>query len=106
MTPVAMPFQESHCKPIPSCESKALVSNMLPSGAGTLINRPSVRTPSTSMSSSLIRAARCLRSAVELFIELVLSGKKFLVSVLILGTGREHRAGRGWQCIQAVDDAE
>jgi len=40
--------KRGHFSAIPSCESKALVSNMLPSGARRLKRRPSVRTPSTS----------------------------------------------------------
>src|ERR1700735_2536278 len=53
-----MPCQLSHCSAMPSCESKNLLSAIFPSGPGTLNNWPLVRTPSTSMSRSLMRAAR------------------------------------------------
>src|SRR5260370_8774188 len=57
MTPVAIPFQLSHCSAMPSCESNALVSTILPAASGTLYSLPSVRTPSTSIRSRRICAA-------------------------------------------------
>src|SRR5690348_14719492 len=51
MTPLLTPFQESHCRAIPSCVSNPLVSTMLPLASGTLYSLPSVSTPSTSIRS-------------------------------------------------------
>src|SRR5260370_39432024 len=62
--PVTMPTRVIHCSAMPSWESKPLVSAILPSGPGTLYNLPSVRTPSTSISSSRILDASWVMSAL------------------------------------------
>src|SRR5580704_16807281 len=54
-----MLFQFNHCRAIPSCESNILVSTIFPSGPGTLIRRPLVRTPSQSMRRRRMREASC-----------------------------------------------
>src|SRR5690349_21523732 len=60
MTPVAIPFQLSHCSAMPSCESNALVSTMFPAASGTLYSLPSVSTPSTSIKSRRICEANSI----------------------------------------------
>src|SRR5258708_13520229 len=62
--PVAIPTRAIHCSAMPSWESKLLVSAILPSGPGTLYNLPSVRTPSTSISSRRILDASWVMSAL------------------------------------------
>src|SRR6185437_15425653 len=74
-----MPFQESHCREIPSCESKPFVSIIAPSGPGTLYSFPSVSTPSTSINSSRTRAAN---SSTEVKFCSILHEESFIQAML------------------------
>src|SRR5271165_6957230 len=64
MQPVLMPAVCASVKPCPSCASNVLISSALPSGCESSATPPSVIVPSTSISSSLIFAARFLRAGV------------------------------------------
>src|SRR6516165_689243 len=90
--PVAMPTRAIHCSAMPSWESKPLVSAILPSGPGTLYSLPSVRTPSTSISSRRILDASWVMSALMPVLNGISSGRN--VAALACPVGVEVFAAR------------
>src|SRR5258708_5323983 len=90
--PVAIPTRAIHCSAMPSWESKPLVSAILPSGPGTLYNLPSVRTPSTSISSRRTLDASCVISALMPVLNGISAGRN--VAALACPVGVEELAAR------------
>src|SRR5260370_2746089 len=90
--PVTMPTRAIHCSAMPSWESKPLVSAILPSGPGTLYNLPSVRTPSTSISSRRTLDASCVMSALMPVLNGISAGRN--VAALACPVGVEELAAR------------
>src|SRR5215467_9490579 len=58
MQPVRSPAVCARVRPCPSCASNVLTSSAVPSSCDSRITAPSVMVPSTSINSTLIRAAR------------------------------------------------
>ena len=95
MSPVRMPFQFSHCRAMPSWESKPLVSNMLAVGAGNVVE-PAVGEHAVHVHQEQLQ--RSAASSVDMFVELAGFGMASdsglsLYAVYVLAATLPPRAG-------------